>query len=162
MPLGAGFPRLAKALRRLNEADYTRAEKDFPTECIATSRPFAFSFTCMFFNLTRSAQSEILTNLQAIGRHAQNADVIEVRNWTSHGDHAFPGTERITNALENIAGLRRKLHESGLYPRIYKLVTFPVTELDVKSWSTPTRGKSYRCLGPYGLLRPSFPREALD
>jgi hypothetical protein len=124
VPLGAGFPRLAKALRRLNEADYVRAEKDVPVACIATSRPFAFSFTCMFFNLTRSAQSDILTHLQAIGRHAQNADVIEVRNWTSHGDHAFPGAQRIANAVENIVSLRQKLHESGLYPRVYKLIDF--------------------------------------
>lgn len=122
VPLGAGFPRLAKALRNLDPATYLRGEKDLPPECITTSRPFAFPYTRAFFNLTRSAQSEVLTALQAIGRHAQNADVIEVRNWTSHGDRSFPGTERIERALENVEILRSELQTSGLYPRLYQLV----------------------------------------
>ena len=123
VPLGAGLPRLAKALRKSDEASHLRPEKEIPVECIGTSRPFAFPFTQMFFNLTHSAQSEVLTALQAIGRHAQNTDVIEVRNWTSHGDRPFPGTDQIQAALGHVAELRKHLHQSGLYPRIYELIS---------------------------------------
>jgi hypothetical protein len=77
----------------------------------------------MFHNLTRSAQSEVLTALQAIGRHAQNTDVIEVRNWTSHGDRPFPGVEQIATALEHVDELRGHLQASGLYPRMYQLMS---------------------------------------
>lgn len=122
-PLGAGFPRLAKALRKLDEASHVRPEKDIPAVCLATSRPFAFPFTSMFLNLAHSAQSEVLTVLQGIGRHAQNADVIDVRNWTSHGDRPFPGTEQIKVALEHVAELCKYLQWSGLYPRVYELVS---------------------------------------
>lgn len=157
VPLGAGFPRLAKALRRLNKADYARAEKNFPVECIATSRPFAFPFTCMFFNLTRSAQSDILTDLQAIGRHAQNADLIEVRNWTSHGDHAFPGAGRIANALENIISLRRKLHESGLYPRIYELVDLSRDRIGREELVYENEGERLSLFKPMWAIAPKLP-----
>ena len=123
VPLGAGFPRLAKALRKLDEASHIRPEKEIPARCIATSRPFAFPYTRTFFNLARSAQSEVLTVLQAIGRHAQNTDVIAVRNWTSHGDRPFPGVAQIREALGHVAELRKYLQASGLYPRVYELVS---------------------------------------
>jgi transcriptional regulator with XRE-family HTH domain len=35
VPLGAGFARLAKALRKLNEKDYVRPSGDIPTQCVA-------------------------------------------------------------------------------------------------------------------------------
>jgi hypothetical protein len=122
VPLGAGFPRLAKALRNLDETAHVRPEESIPPECEATSRPFAFPFTRMFFNLDRSAQADVLNSLQTVGRHAQNADVIEARNWTSHGDRPFPGTDRIRLALKHITELRNELQQSGLYPRLYELV----------------------------------------
>lgn len=122
VPLGAGFPRLAKALRNLDAAAHKRPEKDIPVECIVTSRPFAFPYTRMFFNLTPAAQSDILTALQAVGRHAQNEDVVEVRNWEAHGDTSFPGAQSMTRALEHVRELRYRLENSGLYPRVYELV----------------------------------------
>jgi hypothetical protein len=65
VPLGAGFARLAKALRNLSEDDCVRPSDDIPMQCIASSRPFAFPFTRTFLNLATSARSDVLTALQA-------------------------------------------------------------------------------------------------
>lgn len=157
VPLGAGFPRLAKALRKLDEANHMRAEKDIPSECIATSRPFAFPFTQMFFNLERSARSEVLTALQAIGRHAQNLDVIEVRNWTSHGDRPFPGTQRIRDALEHVAELRLELQTSGLYPRVYRLAGLSRDEVGREELVYESDGEKVSLFRPLWAVAPKLP-----
>lgn len=157
LPLGAGFPRLAKALRKLDKAGHARVEKDTPAECTATSRPFAFPFTRTFFNLAQSAQSEVLTSLQAAGRHAQNADVIEVRNWTSHGDRPFPGSERIRTALEHVAALRRHLQASGLYPRVYELVSLSRDGVGREELVYESDGERVSLFRPLWAVAPRLP-----
>lgn len=157
VPLGAGFTRLAKALRKFDESEHLRPEKDIPVQCIATSRPFAFPFTQMFLNLTRSAQSEVLTALQAIGRHAQNADVIEVRNWTSHGDRPFPGTEQIHAALGHVAELHRHLQESGLYPRIYELISLSRDGVGREELVYESNGERLSLFRPLWAIAPKLP-----
>ena len=157
VPLGAGFPRLAKVLRKSDEASHLRPEREIPAECIATSRPFAFPFTRMFFNLAPSAQSEVLTALQAIGRHAQNTDVIEVRNWTSHGDRSFPGVEQIQAALEHVAKLRRYLQVSGLYPRIYELISLSRDGVGREELVYESDGEQLSFFRPLWAIAPKLP-----
>ena len=122
MPLGAGFARLAKALRNLKEDSCLRPEKDIPPECLALHRPFAFPYTRSFLNLTDSARSEVLTALQAAARYIQNVDVIDLRNWTVHGNKQFPGKDRVASALRCIDELQIHLLQTGLYPRLYEMV----------------------------------------
>lgn len=122
VPLGAAFPRLAKALKNLDASPRRRPLKDIPIECSITSRPFAFPSTAMFFNLAKSAQSDILTALQAIGRHTQDSTVIETRNWTSHGDREFPGHDFLDRALEHLIQLLDNLKLYGIYPRVYDFI----------------------------------------
>ena len=157
VPLGAGFPRLAKALRKSDEASHLRPEKEIPATCIATSRPFAFPYTQMFFNLARSAQSEVLTALQTIGRHAQNTDVIEVRNWTSHGDRPFPGVEQIHAALEHVTELRRYLQASGLYPRIYQLIDLSRDGVGREELVYESDGEQLSFFRPLWAIAPKLP-----
>lgn len=149
-PLAAGFPRLAKALRNLNKENHVRTIQDIPVACTATSRPFAFPYTCMFFNLTSVAQADILTDLQAIGRHAQNSSVLEVRNWTSHGNKPFPGIACVLEALNHIDEMCRRMEISGLYPCTYELKSLTRDEIGREQLSY------YGANGPITLLRPQW------
>ena len=156
MPLGAGFARLAKSLRSLDEAAHVRPVKDIPVQSIAWSRPFAYPFTMMFFNLARQARSDVLTALQAIGRHAQNEDVIDSRNWTAHGDRPFPGTVRVRNALDHISNLRDYLHTTGLYPRLYELVNLSRDGLGREQLVYVSEEESLTIFRRGGQLLPEF------
>ena len=156
-PLGAGFTRLAKALRNLNEELSLRAEKDIPAQCTAGFQPFAFPFTRMYLNLAESAKSDVLTALQAIGRHAQNNDVIDARNWTAHGDKAFPGSERIANALDHVAELRVHLRATGLYPRLYELVSLVRDGLGREQLTYKSEGELLTIFRPGWAFAPKLP-----
>ena len=120
--LGAGFARLAKALRNLNPEDNRRSDDDLPVICAASSRPFAYPFKMFFFNLEQSAKADVLTKLQATSRLMQNDDVIDLRNSTAHGNRPFPESEQIEKALSNISALVANLETSGLYPRLYEFI----------------------------------------
>ena len=157
MPLGAGFARLAKSLRSLDEAAHVRPMKDIPVQSIASSRPFAYPFTMMFFNLARQARSDVLTALQAIGRHAQNEDVIDSRNWTAHGDRPFPGTVRVRNALDHISNLRDYLHTTGLYPRLYELVNLSRDGLGREQLVYVSEEESLTIFRPGWAITPRIP-----
>jgi hypothetical protein len=157
VPLSAGFARLAKALRGLDEGLHERAEDDIPAECIAFSRPFAFPYTRTFLNLVGSARAEVLTALQATTRLAQNEDVVDVRNWTSHGNRPFPGKDRVSSALNQVLDLRRHLHATGLYPRLYELVRLSRDGLGREELIYESEGKELTVFRPGWAIAPKLP-----
>lgn len=123
--LGAGFARLAKALRKLDPSMYRRPEEHIPATCAALSQPFAFPFTIPFLNLAQLAQPALLTLLQEISRLVQRDDVINLRNAVAHGDRElpFPTTEDIDRVIGYIDRISDRLRSTGLYPRIYDLTS---------------------------------------
>jgi hypothetical protein len=126
--LGAGFVRLAKSLRKLQPESYRRPEHQIPVQSIALARLFAFPFTIPFMNLAESARSEVLTELQAIGRLVQDDNLLEVRNAPTHGRN-FPSKLEISKALGCVGNLVDHLRQTGFYPRLFGLSSVQRDEL---------------------------------
>jgi hypothetical protein len=121
--LAAGFSRLANALRNMEESAHARRIQQFPHEARPTRRPFAFLSTATFFNLSGPSRETVLADLQSVGRHAQDPTVVRVRNASIHGNNEFPSSGDIATAVENVRLCRERLRTSGLYPRVYRLVS---------------------------------------
>jgi hypothetical protein len=120
-PLGSGYARLAAALSGLEVASFTRPKSDWPAECRAHFRPFAFKSTIPFLNLTQSAREQICADLASVSSFVQDPLVLRVRNSGIHGNSEFPTVGEIESVVRRFGDFRMSLWQSGFYPRSYGL-----------------------------------------
>jgi len=121
-PLAAGFGRLAKALRSI-EDPIARPADQIPLLCKFEDRPFVTQFELPFANLERSSQDLLVDSLAFVAAQFSDATVVKVRNAIMHGNNEFPSTLEMSLALEKIERARITLAEVGLFPQVFSLAT---------------------------------------